>query len=66
MEEREPPRQSHMPRTIVQENSAPARRTVYSKDPRVCKHQFGSGEAFCRYCATTNPNVRMSFDELGE
>lgn len=64
--ERERPRGSFMPETKVREPRVVARRTVYSKDPRVCKHQFGGSglEPFCRYCATTNPNIRMSFDEL--
>jgi hypothetical protein len=44
----------------------PMRRTVYSKDPRVCKHQFAGNRPFCPYCATTNPNLRMSFNEIGE
>jgi hypothetical protein len=63
---KEAPRRSTMPPTAVAEPSLPAaRRTAYSANPRICKHQFGAGEAFCRYCVTTNPDIRMSFHDLG-
>ena len=65
--ERELPRASFMPENKEVPNTyeQAARRTVYSKNPRLCKHQFGNGsEPFCRYCATTNPNMRMSTNEL--
>lgn len=62
---KEAPRRSTMPKTTVAEPALPAaRRTAYSANPRICKHQFAGNRAFCPYCATTNPNLRMSFHDL--
>jgi len=47
------PENKDVPHTYEQ----PARRTVYSRDPRICKHQFANGRKVCPYCATTNPEA---------
>jgi hypothetical protein len=35
----------------------PKPRTAYSRDPKLCKHQFAGGRSYCPYCGLTNPTL---------